>query len=71
MQWRCIRESIVREVYRIDEWHDAGTSDYQTRDTREFMGSGRKEFLGWWPQTSEMLMLAGLSAKAVRTRFGM
>ena len=42
----AVYQGIVREVYRIDEWHDAGTSDYQTRDTREFMGSGRKEFSG-------------------------
>ncbi len=42
----AVYQGIVREVYRIDEWHDAGTSTYQTRDTSEFIGSGRKEFSG-------------------------
>jgi hypothetical protein len=42
----AIYQGIVREVYRIEAWHDAGTLEYQTRDATEFLGSGRKEFSG-------------------------
>ncbi len=39
-------QGIVLEVYRIDQWHPAGTLEYQTRDSTGFKGSGRWEFSG-------------------------
>jgi len=42
----AIYQGIVREVYRIEKWHPAGTLVYQTRDSAEFKDSGRWEFSG-------------------------
>jgi len=42
----AIYRGIVREVYRIDRWHPAGTLTYETRDDSDFRGSGRWEFKG-------------------------
>jgi hypothetical protein len=36
----------VIEVYRIQQWHRAGTTKYQTRDGAAFRGCGRWEFVG-------------------------
>lgn len=42
----AVYRGIVREVYRIDRWHLAGTLTYGTRDDSDFEGSGRWEFEG-------------------------
>ncbi len=39
-------QGIVLEVYRIYEWHPAGTLAYKTRDSSDFRNSGRWEFEG-------------------------
>lgn len=42
----AVYQGIVREVYRINKWYEAGTLQYQTRDATNFSGSGRREFSG-------------------------
>lgn len=42
----AVYQSIVREVYRIQKWHQAGTLKYHTRDSKDFKSSGRWEFEG-------------------------
>ena len=42
----AVYQGIVREVYRIDQWHPAGTLEYRTRDSSDFRDSGRWEFSG-------------------------
>jgi len=42
----AVYQGIVREVYRIESWHPAGTLPYKTRDAEKFNGSGRWEFEG-------------------------
>jgi hypothetical protein len=42
----AVYQGIVREVYRIEQWHPAGTLEYQTRDSSSFQDSGRWEFTG-------------------------
>ncbi len=39
-------QGIVLEVYRIKQWHPAGTLKYNTRDSLHFKESGRWEFSG-------------------------
>jgi uncharacterized protein len=39
-------QGIVLEVYRIEQWHPAGTLEYNTRDSSDFKTSGRWEFSG-------------------------
>ena len=42
----AVYQGIVREVYRIERWHPAGTLEYKTRNSSEYKGSGRREFEG-------------------------
>lgn len=42
----AVYQGIVREVYKIDDWQRAGTTEYFTRDTSKFAGTGRWEFTG-------------------------
>ena len=42
----AVYRGIVREVYRIHNWYPAGTLTYETRDSSDFVGSGRWEFEG-------------------------
>jgi uncharacterized protein len=42
----AVYQGIVREVYRIQRWHPAGTLKYQSRDASDFKDSGRWEFSG-------------------------
>ncbi len=42
----AVYQGVVREVYRIDRWHAAGTLAYETRDSSGFRDSGRWEFSG-------------------------
>jgi hypothetical protein len=42
----AVCQGIVREVYRIQKWHPAGTLRYRTRDSKDFKSSGRWEFEG-------------------------
>jgi len=42
----AVYQGIVREVYRIQKWHPAGTLQYNTRDSKGFKSSGRWEFSG-------------------------
>lgn len=42
----AVFQGVVREVYRIDTWHPAGTTQYVTRRNEELQVGGRWEFLG-------------------------
>jgi hypothetical protein len=42
----AVYQGIVREVYRIEAWHPAGTLEYLTRDASEFAKRKRWEFSG-------------------------
>jgi len=42
----ALYQGIVLEVYRIKQWHPAGTLKYNTRDSSHFKNSGRWEFSG-------------------------
>ena len=42
----AVYQGIVREVYSIDGWHPAGTTEYDDRDISEYRGTGRWEFVG-------------------------
>jgi hypothetical protein len=42
----ALYQGIVLEVYRINQWHPAGTLKYNTRDSSDFKNSGRWEFSG-------------------------
>lgn len=42
----AVYQGVVREVYRIQEWHTSGTLEYQTRDSSNFKSRGRWEFSG-------------------------
>lgn len=42
----AVYQGIIREVYRINGWHPAGTLPYSTRDASAFAASGRWEFEG-------------------------
>jgi uncharacterized protein len=42
----AVFEGVVREVYAVDEWHEAGSTDHTTRDTNELRIPGRQEFIG-------------------------
>ncbi len=42
----AVFHGVIREVYRIEHWHLAGTLPYVTRDAREFAASGRWKFEG-------------------------
>jgi hypothetical protein len=42
----AVYQGIVREVYRIHQWHPAGTLAYETRDDSHFSGQRRWEFEG-------------------------
>ena len=42
----AVFDGIIREVYNIRTWHDAGDIPYQTRDISEYVGVGRIEFSG-------------------------
>lgn len=47
VQFACaVFDGIIREVYEISGWFDAGTTMYGTRSAEGFMGSGRFEFVG-------------------------
>ena len=41
-----IANGIVREVYRINSWHPAGTTSYHTRSREDVNYPNRWEFLG-------------------------
>ena len=41
-----VYQGIVLEVYRVEQWHPAGTLKYKTRDSSEFKTTGRWEFSG-------------------------
>lgn len=42
----AVFEGVVREVYSIESWHRAGTTQYTTRDISPNAHTGRWEFLG-------------------------
>ena len=42
----AVYQGIVREVYRIERWHPAGTLSYSTRNTERLRVTGRWEFEG-------------------------
>lgn len=42
----AVFEGIVREVYKVDTWHEAGTTPYATRELDDVQLPGRWEFTG-------------------------
>lgn len=42
----AVYQGIVREVYKIEKWHPAGTIEYQTRNSLELQTEKRWEFEG-------------------------
>jgi hypothetical protein len=42
----AVYEGVIREVYRIDAWHSAGSSPYRTRPLSHLRVRGRVEFTG-------------------------
>ena len=40
----AVYKGIVREVYKVDKWFDAGTTKYKTRPQEDVQVSGRYEF---------------------------
>jgi hypothetical protein len=42
----AVFEGVVREVYAIESWHDAGSTPYATRDGSRLRIAGRHEFIG-------------------------
>jgi len=42
----AVFQGTIREVYKISQWHKAGTLDYIYRDSSAFTDSGRWEFEG-------------------------
>ena len=42
----AVFEGVVREVYRIESWHPAGSTPYTTRTNAELTVEGRWEFCG-------------------------
>lgn len=42
----AVFEGVVREVYEIEEWHEAGTTDYSSRPDHDVNVPGRWEFTG-------------------------
>lgn len=42
----AVYDGIVREVYEIDAWHPAGTTEYRSRLRAEVLVPGRWEFTG-------------------------
>jgi len=42
----AVFEGVVREVYEIEKWHPAGTTDYKTRAGESLSRPGRWEFIG-------------------------
>lgn len=41
-----VYKGIIKEVYRIDSWHEAWTTKYETRNKSRVNAQGRWEFLG-------------------------
>lgn len=42
----AVYKGVVREVYRIDRWHRAGSTKYTTRPMKEVKDTTRREFTG-------------------------
>src|SRR4051812_42705703 len=42
----AIFDGVVREVYSIDKWHEAGSTQYSTRAAADVVVEGRWEFTG-------------------------
>ena len=42
----AVYQSVVRQIYKIDEWFEAGTTDYRTRTLDTATLTGRWEFTG-------------------------
>jgi hypothetical protein len=42
----AVFEGVVREVYEIHSWHEAGTTPYETRAKEDVSLAGRWEFIG-------------------------
>ncbi|MGE3312066.1 MAG: hypothetical protein AB7O66_19040 [Limisphaerales bacterium] len=42
----AVYQGVIREVYRIESWHPAGTLPYTSRDPGPYRGKNRREFSG-------------------------
>ena len=42
----CIANGVVKEVYQVDAWHEAGMTCYKTRSLSDVSVLGRWEFSG-------------------------
>ncbi len=56
----AVADGAVREVYRIDAWHPAGSTPYATRAQQELAVEGRWEFTGGIASASAREALLGL-----------
>ncbi|MEA5425607.1 hypothetical protein [Arcicella lustrica] len=57
----AIANGFILEVYKIDSWHPAGTTQYATRD--DVYIEGRKEFLGTLAEESIRAKYIGKSVQ--------
>lgn len=42
----AVAKGVVKEVFVVNQWHPAGTTEYATRKTEGFKVTGRWEFIG-------------------------
>ncbi len=60
----AVFDGIVREVYEIDQWHPAGTTDYNVRPLEDVQRPGRWEFTGTLAQETVRDRYVGRSVAA-------
>ena len=56
-------QGIVKEVYKIERWHPAGTLEYKYRDIIDYIGANRWEFEGSIAQESIRSKYVGKSIR--------
>ncbi|MCB1896971.1 MAG: hypothetical protein KDF95_17165 [Rhodocyclaceae bacterium] len=61
----AVADGEVREVYRIDAWHEAGTTAYLTRPADEVAQPGRWEFTGEVASASAREALLGTTTETL------
>ena len=62
----AVFEGVVREVYRINRWHPAGTTRYETRTRKDVASPNRVEFIG---AVASGAMRSRYVGKSVAARF--
>lgn len=61
----AVADGAVREVYRIEAWHPAGSTPYATRDPAALAQAGRWEFTGQVASASAREALLGLAVETL------